>query len=122
MGGHIERMHRLFGMGLLPSAQGRVVFLECTAKYPPEQIRKCLEDLRDGGALDGAAAVVFADFRHKGDALAAIKALLPVFAQTLPCPVFADYPYGHCPESRMLDFRRIVSLAADGTVDWNARP
>ena len=122
MGGHIERMHRLFEMGLLPSAQGRVVFLECTAKYPPDQVRKCLEDLRDGGALDGAAAVVFADFRHKGVDRVAIDAFLPGFAQTLPCPVFADYPYGHCPGSRMLDFRRTVSIAADGTVGWNEKP
>jgi len=118
MGGHLERVYRLFGMKLLPSAKGRVVFLECTAKYPPEQIRRCLEELRDGDALAGAAAVVFADFRHKGADRDAIDAFLPVFAQTLSCPVFSDYPYGHCADSRLLDFHRKVCISADGEVTW----
>ena len=120
MGGHIERMHRLIGTGLLPSAAGRVVFLECTAKYPPAQVRKCLEELRDAGAFEGAAGVVFCDFRHTGAVRAAIDAFLPGFAATLPCPAFSGFPYGHTHDSRMLDFRRTVSIAPDGTVSWAA--
>lgn len=120
MGGHLERVHRLFKMGLLPPATGRVVFLECTAKYPPGQIRQCLEELRDGGAFAGASAVVFCDFRHTGADREEIDAFLPRFAATLPCPAFSGYPYGHCPESRLIDFRRAVSISADGVVDWNA--
>ena len=120
MGGHLERVHRLFKSGLFPSSKGRVVFLECTAKYPPGQIRQCLEELRDGGAFADASAVVFCDFRHKGPDREEIDAFLPSFAATLPCPVFSGYPYGHCPDSRLLDFRRAVSISADGAVDWNA--
>lgn len=120
MGGHLERLRRLLGMGLLPSAEGRVVFLECTAKYPPTQVRRCLEDLRDGGAFAGAAAVVFCDFRHKGEDRAAIDAFLPEFAATLPCPAFSGFPYGHTLASRLLDFRREVTVAPDGTVGWGA--
>lgn len=120
MGGHLERVHRLAGMGLLPRAAGRIVFLECTAKYPPAKIRQCLEDLRDGGFLADAAAVVFCDFRHTGDAHAEIDAFLPVFAATLPCPVFAGFPYGHCPESRLLDFQREVRIDGQGVVEFSA--
>ena len=84
MGGHLERMHRLWKAGLAPDAAGRVVFLECTAKYPPSKVRECLEELRDGGALEGAAAVVFCDFRHAGAARTEIFAFLETFASTLP--------------------------------------
>ncbi|MBR1609277.1 MAG: LD-carboxypeptidase [Kiritimatiellae bacterium] len=118
MGGHIERLHRLLGMGLLPPADGRVVFLECTARYAPGDIRRWLEELRDAGAFSGAAAVVFCDFRHKGAARAEIDAFIPPFAATLPCPVFSGFPYGHTHDSRLLDFRRPVSIAADGTLTF----
>ena len=118
MGGHLERMHRLWKAGLAPDAAGRVVFLECTAKYPPSKVRECLEELRDGGALEGAAAVVFCDFRHAGAARTEIFAFLETFASTLPCPVFRDFPYGHVPESRLIDFRREVEISPDGTVQF----
>lgn len=118
MGGHVERLHRLLGMGMLPPATGRVVFLECTARYAPGDIRRWLEELRDAGAFAGAAAVVFCDFRHKGGARAEIDAFIPPFAATLPCPVFSGFPYGHTHDSRLLDFRRPVSIAADGTLTF----
>ena len=119
MGGHIERMHRLCARGQAPSAKGRVVFFECTAKYPAEKVVSCLEAMRDGGNLSGAAAVVFADFRHKGDERKQIDAFLEKFAQTLDCPVFSGFPYGHCAESLLLDFRREMSISADGEVRCN---
>ena len=118
MGGHIERMHVLCAKGLAPSAKGRVVFLECTAHFPSEKVSSCLEAMRDGGNLSGAAAVVFADFRHKGEDRRRIDAFLEKFAQTLDCPVFADFPYGHCAGSHLLDFRREVSISAAGEVVW----
>ena len=118
MGGHIERMHVLCTKGLAPAAKGRVVFFECTEKYSPEKISSCLEAMRDGGHLSGAASVVFADFRHKGDVRRRIDAFLEKFAQTLDCPVFSGYPYGHCAGSLLLDFRREVSISAAGEVSW----
>ena len=117
MGGHLERLHRLVTTTkFAPSAAGRVVFIECTAHYPVANLKSWLEKLRDCGYLKDAAAVVFADFRHKGDDRKVLDEFLPVFAQTLKCPVFADYPYGHCSKSYLIDFFREVSISADGVV------
>ena len=114
MGGHLTRLHWLWKNGLLPSADGRVVFVECTAKYPPSQVRQCLEDLRDGGALAGASAVVFCDFRHAGADRAELDAFFPDFAASLPCPVYAGFPYGHVPGILAIDFRRPLDISPDG--------
>ncbi len=118
MGGHLDRLIQLRRLGLFPSAVGRVVFFECTAGYPPADLIRGLEEMRDDGALDGAAAVVFCDFRHVDDEKAALEDFFPAFAATLPCPVFAGFPYGHIPNSRLLDFRRTVEISADGVVHW----
>lgn len=118
MGGHVTRLHWLWKNGLLPSAKGRVVFLECTARYPPSQVRQCLEELREGGAFDGAAAVVLCDFRHAGAERAALDAFFPEFAASLPCPVFSEFPYGHVPDIRALDFRRSLELDPHGMLTF----
>ncbi len=119
MGGHLERIHRLVTTTkLAPSAAGRVVFIECTARYPIADVKRWMEELRDNGYLKDAAAVVFADFRQKGEDRKILNAFLPTYAQTLKCPVFADYPYGHCSKSYLIDFFREVSISADGVVSW----
>ena len=119
MGGHLERMHRLVTTTkFAPSAAGRVVFIECTARYPIADVKRWMEELRDTGYLKDAAAVVFADFRQKGEDRKILNAFLPTYAQTLKCPVFADYPYGHCSKSYLIDFFREVSISADGVVSW----
>ena len=119
MGGHLERIHRLVTTTkLAPSAAGRVVFIECTARYPIADVKRWMEELRDNGYLKDAAAVVFADFRHKGEDRKVLNAFLPAYAQTLKCPVFADYPYGHCTKSYLIDFFREVEITEDGTVKW----
>ena len=119
-GGHLERFHRLHALGRLPSAAGRIVFLECPCGYTVEELLAFLRDLRDRGALNGAAAVVFGDMRGPGDSPDEIGALLPGFAATLSCPVFAGVPYGHIPDSITLDFRRRISIAPDGTMTWES--
>ena len=118
MGGHIMRMGTLSKTALMPSAKGRIVFFECTARYPPEDVLANLVGLRDGGFLKGAAAVVFCDFRHKDKEGAKMRAFVRDFAKSLDCPVYAGYPYGHCRESRLLDFRREVSISEDGVLSW----
>ena len=118
IGGHITRMHWLFRKGLAPSAASRVVFLECTARHVFDVVKVDLEEMRDGGFFRGAAAVVFADFRHKGEDRRRLKAFIPEFAATLQCPVFADYPYGHRADSLTLDFRREVEIGEDGVISW----
>jgi len=119
MGGHLERLHRLVTTTkFAPSAAGRVVFIECTARYPIADVKRWMEELRDTGYLKDAAAVVFADFRQKGEDRKILNAFIPAYAQTLKCPVFADYPYGHCTKSYLIDFFREVEITEDGTVKW----
>lgn len=118
MGGHITRMHSLFRKGLVTKASGRIVFLECTARHVAAMVTSDLEEMRDGGFFKDAAAVVFADFRHKGEERRAINDFLKEFAKTLPCPVFSGYPYGHIPGSLLIDFRREASISQDGVVSW----
>ena len=119
MGGHLERLHRLVTTTkFAPSAAGRVVFIECTARYPIADVTRWMEELRDNGYLKDAAAVVFADFRPQGEDRKILHAFIPTYAQTLKCPVFANYPYGHCTKSYLIDFFREVSISADGVVTW----
>ncbi len=118
IGGHLERVHRIHKLGRLPSAEGRIFFLECPCGDSIEKLQSFLTDLRDGGALDGAAAVAFGDMRGPDDSPDEIGDFLPGFAATLPCPVFAGVPYGHIPDSITIDFRRRISLAHDGTMTW----
>ena len=118
MGGHVTRMHSLFKSGAAPKAAGKIVFLECTARHVAAMIKAELLEMRDGGFFDGAAAVVFADFRHKGAERRAVRDFTREFARTLPCPVFEGYPYGHIPGSLLIDFRREAGISKDGVVSW----
>ena len=118
MGGHVTRMHHLFQKGIAPSTAGRIVFFECTANYSVDQLTSQLLGMRDAGFLKDAAAVVFADFRHTGEDHNKLNQFFATFATSLPCPVFADYPYGHCSESLLIDFQREAEISADGTFIW----
>ena len=116
MGGHVTRLFWLWEHGLAPAASNRVVFLECTARHKAELVIGELTAMRKGGFFDGAAAVVLCDFRHEGAERAALDAFFPDFAASLPCPVFAGFPYGHIPGILAIDFRREVSISADGAL------
>ncbi len=118
MGGHVTRLHFLWERGLAPSAANRVVFLECTARHVASTVVGNLTAMRDGGFFDGAAAVVFCDFRHKDADRAALDAFFPEFAASLPCPVFSGFPYGHIPGILALDFRRELSISPDGLLQF----
>lgn len=116
MGGHVTRLFWLWEHGLAPAASNRVVFLECTARHKAELVIGELTAMRKGGFFDGAAAVVLCDFRHEGAERAALDAFFPDFAASLPCPVFAGFPYGHIPGILAIDFRREVSISPDGAL------
>ncbi len=116
MGGHVTRLFWLWEHGLAPAASNRVVFLECTARHKAGIVIGELTAMRKGGFFDGAAAVVLCDFRHEGAERAALDAFFPDFAASLPCPVFAGFPYGHIPGILAIDFRREVSISPDGAL------
>ncbi|MBQ7667412.1 MAG: LD-carboxypeptidase [Kiritimatiellae bacterium] len=116
MGGHATRLHWLWKQGLAPSAAGRIVFIECTARHKAPDVIAGLREMADGGFFDGASAVILCDFRHTGEERAALDAFFPSFAASLTCSVFAGFPYGHVPGIRALDFRRKVAISADGVM------
>jgi muramoyltetrapeptide carboxypeptidase LdcA involved in peptidoglycan recycling len=110
-------MHTLYkDTPFAPSTAGRIVFFECTARHRFAKMKAGLEEMRDGAYFKDAAAVVFADFRHRGEERRLLDGFLHEFAQTLQCPVFSGYPYGHCKKSYLIDFFRELEISVDGTV------
>ena len=114
MGGLLDRIVKLAEAGKLPSAEGRIVFLENTPKYA-EKAEEMLDRLIALKVFDKAAAVVFCDFNRK-DPKERTEGLIADFAGKVACPVFRGYPYGHVPESSLLDFTRPLTLQPDGVL------
>ena len=136
-GGHIA----LVKVGIMRKwacdATGRVVFLERNNSASAKKIGEELMYIADSGWLKGCAGVVFGDVtagcelapgekrrnrRLTGAALAAAKAEIErikrEFANRLTVPIYDGYQYGHISVSHAIDFRRKVSIAADGTMTW----
>jgi len=116
--GLVSRFPVLLDMGLLPSLEGRVVFIECTPKYA-DASESMLDGLLEKGVFDKSAAVVFCDFNRewkKED----VDALFARFAAKAKCPVFSGYPYGHVPRSFAVDFSRPVCISEEGVLEWMA--
>lgn len=119
LGGLLSRFPVLEKAGLLPSFDGRVVFIECTPKYADDS-GKMLDGLCGKGLFDRAAAVVFCDFNRKWEK-PRVDALIAGFAAKVKCPVFSGYPYGHVGRSYAFDFTRPLTIKPDGTLIWSER-
>ena len=115
--GIIARFPVLLEQGLLPSFDGRVVFIESTPRYA-DAAEGVLDALAEKGVFAKAAAVVFCDFNRKWES-ARVREVFVRFAAKVPCPVFAGYPYGHVSRSFALDFTRAVRLSPDGVMTWD---
>lgn len=116
MGGILDRIHRLANKGLLPDPAGRIIFIENTRRYSA-RTQEMLDDLRTKDIFRNAAAVVICSFnpdRPKEET----DALLKKFAENIPCPVFAGFPYGHVSDSSLIDFRRELTITPDGMLSW----
>jgi muramoyltetrapeptide carboxypeptidase len=116
MGGLLDRLHRLTRKNRLPDMTGRVVFIENTNKYAP-RTDEMLEDMIAKGVFEKAAAVVICDFNSKQPKDATLEKLKN-FAARIPCPVYAGFPYGHISNTSIIDFRRKITIAQDGTLSW----
>jgi len=116
IGGLLSRFPVLRRMNMLPSFAGRVVILECTPKYA-DVAESDLTALADGGAFDGAAAVVFADFNRMWEK-ERTDALFARFAAKVKCPVFSGYPFGHVGRSFAFDFTRQLTITPKGVLEW----
>jgi muramoyltetrapeptide carboxypeptidase LdcA involved in peptidoglycan recycling len=76
-----------------------------------------LGDMVAKNVFSKAAAVVICDFNSKSPKKETSEKLAQ-FAAKIPCPVFAGFPYGHIPNTSVIDFRRALSIAPDGTLVW----
>ena len=113
-GGHIHYVRMAADLKWNADARGRVVFLERNNSAPAGDVRKELDAILESGCLRGAAGVIFGDVSYGDEA----EALKRDFAARAGCPVYDGYAYGHEPVSHAIDFRRRVSVAADGTMTW----
>ena len=116
MGGLLDRLHRLAMSGGLPDSTGRVVFIENTNKYAP-RTDEMLGGMKEKGVFGKAAAVVFCDFNSKAPK-EETRAKMKEFAESVPCPVFAGYPYGHISNTSIIDFRRPLTITPEGVLSW----
>lgn len=116
MGGLLDRLDILVKRKLLPDPSGRVVFIENTNKYAP-RTDEMLGNLRAAGVFARAAAVVFCDFNSKAPK-EENRCRLEKFAASIPCPVYAGYPYGHISDTSIIDFRRKLEISPDGVLFW----
>lgn len=116
MGGLLDRLHRLTLKGTLPDTAGRVIFIENTNRYA-KRTDEMLGDMVAKNVFAKAAAVVICDFNSKSPKEETSEKLAQ-FAAKIPCPVFAGFPYGHIPNTSVIDFRRALSIAPDGTLVW----
>jgi len=116
MGGLLDRLHRLTLKEWLPDATGRVIFIENTNKYA-SRTDEMLGCMLEKGVFEKAAAVVICDFNSKQPKEATRKKL-EEFSAKIPCPVFSGFPYGHVPNTSIIDFRRKLTISPDGTLSW----
>ena len=116
MGGLLERLDQLAKRNLLPDSSGRVIFIENTNRYA-SRAEELLCSLRTAGVFNKAAAVVICDF-NANQPESETRELLEKFAASIPCPVYSGYPYGHIPDTSIIDFRRKLTIKPDGTLVW----
>ena len=128
-GGHFGILSGMADRGCLPDSTGRVVFLECSARYP-KTAEKCLDKLCKAGFFANCAGVVFGDITPgdkknkalkgaaRAEGLAEVERIKREFADKVTCPVYDQYPYGHVPKSFAIDFHREVSVSSEGQLQF----
>lgn len=114
MGGLLDRVWKLAERGLLPSAEGRIVFLENTPKYGGKA-RRMLDRLIELSVFDKAVAVVFCDF-NRNDPAEDVARVFSDFANKVECPVYCGYPYGHVANNYLLDFKMQMAITLDDRI------
>lgn len=136
-GGHIALVKMGISRKWSCDATGRVVFLERNSSASAKKIGEELMYIADSGWLKGCAGVVFGDVTPGGEpapggtgrsrkltgaqlaaARAEVERFKREFTDRLTVPVYEGYQYGHISVSHAIDFRRKVSIAADGTMTW----
>ena len=101
-----------------PDMTGRVVFLEHNPSTSTKGIKGELAAILKSGCLKGAAGVIFGDITPNNGTPEGVEKMKRDFAARVECPVYDQCPYGHIPLTYALDFRRRLSVDADGTMTW----
>ena len=110
-GGHLTLYQRSYCAGCAPASDGRIIFLESPRSKPLQNAAKELELLRQKGAFDRCAAVVFGNIKGKAGE---VDKVIRDFAAKVKCPVYCDFPYGHQADNFLIDFEREVFISSDG--------
>ncbi len=110
-GGHLTLYQRTYCAGYAYPTDGRIIFLESPRSDPHKYSANALKLLREKGAFDRCAAVVFGDIKGK---VQAVDKVIRDFAAKVKCPVYYDFPYGHQADNFLIDFERKVFISADG--------
>lgn len=125
VGGHAQRFTIAIRGGNVPSANGRVVFLESEESINLVSLRQTFDYLLESGYMDGAVGVIFGDItpglvdsETMDAARQEVERMKCDFALQAPCPVYDGYAYGHGLVSYAVDYHREVSVSPDGTMTW----
>lgn len=104
----------LLGTPYLPPLRGAVLLIE-DLNEPLYKLDRMLTQLAQAGILGGCAGLLFGNFRRCGKA-AARQALLAKFATSVPGPVLAGVPFGHCFPRLTLRVGQPVQLLLGGEI------
>jgi muramoyltetrapeptide carboxypeptidase len=112
VGGHLMLLDKVSRTPFRPDTAGKIIFIECPGQKI-SVLRDKLAGLRDAGLFRPCAGIVFGHFVQCGSPTEVAK-LLQEFSNTVSCPVFSGYPYGHASSNYTIDFRRSVSINETG--------
>jgi muramoyltetrapeptide carboxypeptidase len=97
IGGCLSLVASLAGSPFLPPCEGAILYLE-DINEPLYKVDRMLTQLLMAGVFEGAAAVVFGQFRGSVPDTPEEGSLAEVFedfTDRVPCPVYFGLPYGH---------------------------
>ena len=110
LAGHLRLLETMNRTRFRPDTAGKVIFIE-SPDFFPEQVCASLGRLRKEGFFDGCAAVVFGTLSRCGDEA---ETVIRKFAETVSCPVFMGFPYGHTSRNQVIDLRGRVTIDSRG--------
>ena len=110
LAGHLRLLETMSRTRFRPDTAGKVIFIE-SPDFFPEQVCASLGRLRKEGFFDGCAAVVFGTLSRCGDEA---ETVIRKFAETVSCPVFMGFPYGHTSRNQVIDLRGRVTIDSRG--------
>ena len=118
LGGHVPSIASMTA-GWIPDTTGRIVFLEYNSSYDYTSATNMFRIVNSRGWFDNAAAVVLCDMGITGTA-SAKENLRAHITDSVTCPVFSGYDFGHIEGLLALDFGRSLTITPDGLLTWAA--